>query len=99
MNAENPVQIDLFGVSVTRTKDTRLAAHSGGDARGVGALPICGACHVPLVRSRDLTPARCQLTPAILPMRDRFQPGRLSTAAPDSLVSAPRMHPARSRRT
>ena len=30
MNAENPVQIDLFGVSVTRTKDTRLAAHSGG---------------------------------------------------------------------
>jgi hypothetical protein len=25
MNAENPVQIDLFGVSATRTKDTRLA--------------------------------------------------------------------------
>jgi len=24
MNAENPVQIDLFGVSATRTKDTRL---------------------------------------------------------------------------
>jgi hypothetical protein len=30
MNAENPVQIDLFGVSATRTKDTRLAAHIGG---------------------------------------------------------------------
>lgn len=29
MNAENPVQIDLFGVSATRTKDTRLAEHSG----------------------------------------------------------------------
>jgi len=27
MNAENPVQIDLFGVSTTRTKDTRLAEH------------------------------------------------------------------------
>ena len=27
MNAENPVQIDLFGVSATRTKDTRLAEH------------------------------------------------------------------------
>jgi hypothetical protein len=25
MNAENPVQIDLFGASATRTKDTRLA--------------------------------------------------------------------------
>jgi hypothetical protein len=30
MNAENPVQIDLFGVSATRTKDTRLAEHIGG---------------------------------------------------------------------
>jgi hypothetical protein len=30
MNAENPVQIDLFGVSTTRTKDTRLAEHIGG---------------------------------------------------------------------
>jgi hypothetical protein len=27
MNAENPVQIDLFGVSATGTKDTRLAEH------------------------------------------------------------------------
>lgn len=33
MNAENPVQIDLFGVSATRTKDTRLAEHIGGFAR------------------------------------------------------------------
>ena len=33
MNAENPVQIDLFGVSATRTKDTRLAEHIGGTAR------------------------------------------------------------------
>ena len=32
MNAENPVQIDLFGVSATRTKDARLAEHIGGDA-------------------------------------------------------------------
>jgi hypothetical protein len=30
MNAENPVQIDLFGVCATRTKDTRLAEHIGG---------------------------------------------------------------------
>ena len=30
MNAENPVQIDLFGVSATGTKDTRLAEHIGG---------------------------------------------------------------------
>jgi hypothetical protein len=30
MTAENPVQIDLFGVSATPTKDTRLAEHSGG---------------------------------------------------------------------
>jgi len=30
MNAENPVQTDLFGVSATRTKDTRLAEHNGG---------------------------------------------------------------------
>jgi hypothetical protein len=27
MNAENPVQIALFGASATRTKDTRLAEH------------------------------------------------------------------------
>jgi hypothetical protein len=33
MNAENPVQIDLFGVSATRTKDTRLAEPIGGYAR------------------------------------------------------------------
>jgi hypothetical protein len=30
MNAENPVQIDPFGVSATRTKDTRLADSNGG---------------------------------------------------------------------
>ena len=30
MNAENPIQIDLFGVSATLTKDTRLAEHIGG---------------------------------------------------------------------
>jgi hypothetical protein len=33
MNAENPVQIDLVGVSATRTKDTRLADHE--------AVPAC----------------------------------------------------------
>jgi len=33
MNAENPVQIDLFGVSATRTKDTRLAEHKAVQAR------------------------------------------------------------------
>jgi hypothetical protein len=31
MNAENPLQIDLFGISATRTKDTRLAEHIGGN--------------------------------------------------------------------
>jgi hypothetical protein len=30
MNAENPIQIDLFGVSATGTKDTMLAEHIGG---------------------------------------------------------------------
>ena len=36
MNAENPVQIDLFGVFATGTKDTRLAEHIGGScARAV----------------------------------------------------------------
>jgi hypothetical protein len=35
MNAENPVQIDQFGVSATRTKDTRLAEHTGGYARAI----------------------------------------------------------------
>ena len=30
MNAEKTVQIDLSGVSATRTKDTRLAEHIGG---------------------------------------------------------------------
>jgi hypothetical protein len=30
MNAENPVQMDPFGVSATRTKDTRLAERIGG---------------------------------------------------------------------
>ena len=58
MNAENPVQIDLFGVSATRTKDTRLTKHSGGTVRitfcwpvtfcvgsassGTQSLPLCG---------------------------------------------------------
>jgi hypothetical protein len=37
MNAENPVQIDLFGVSATRTKDTRLAEHTGGSLRCYGS--------------------------------------------------------------
>jgi hypothetical protein len=32
MNTENPVQIDLFGVSATGTKDTRLAEHIGGSS-------------------------------------------------------------------
>jgi hypothetical protein len=36
MNAENPVQIDLFGVSATRTKDTRPAEHIGGSTRAGG---------------------------------------------------------------
>jgi hypothetical protein len=30
MNAGNPVQVDLFGVCATGTKDTRLAEHIGG---------------------------------------------------------------------
>jgi hypothetical protein len=37
MNAENPVQIDLFGVSAIPAKDARLAGHSGG-SRSVPAL-------------------------------------------------------------
>ena len=42
MNAGNPVQIDLFGVSATRTKDTRLAEHIGGYVRG-SRLTFCHA--------------------------------------------------------
>ncbi len=34
MNAENLVQIDLFGVSPTGTKDTRLDEPIGGYLRG-----------------------------------------------------------------
>ena len=41
MNAENPVQIDLFGVSATRTKDTRLAEQIGGSR----ASSLTGASH------------------------------------------------------
>jgi hypothetical protein len=41
MNAENPVQTDLFGVSATRTKDTRLAAPIGGYVRA----SIMHRCH------------------------------------------------------
>jgi hypothetical protein len=37
MNAENPVQIDLFRVSATGTKDTRLAEHVGGSRSIVAA--------------------------------------------------------------
>jgi hypothetical protein len=51
MNAGNPVQIDLFGVSVTRTKDTRLAAagHEGwdfpaGTSRNGGGRRLLCAC-------------------------------------------------------
>ena len=33
MNAENPVQIDLFGVSATGTKDTRLDPRLDPDSR------------------------------------------------------------------
>jgi len=33
MNAENPVQTGLFGVSATSTKDTRLAEHIVGLVR------------------------------------------------------------------
>jgi hypothetical protein len=35
MNAENPIQIDLFGASATGTKDTRLAEHIRGYLRVV----------------------------------------------------------------
>ena len=41
MNAENPVQTGLLGVSATRTKDTRLAEHNGGyfsTARELGRI-------------------------------------------------------------
>jgi hypothetical protein len=41
MNAENPVQIDLLGVSATRTKDTRLAEHIGG-SRAQAAYVLAG---------------------------------------------------------
>jgi hypothetical protein len=40
MNAENPVQTDLFGVSATRTKDTRLDDHNGGYRVLTPALPL-----------------------------------------------------------
>ncbi len=39
MNAENPLQIDLFGVSATRTKDTRLPEHIGGYLESCLSLP------------------------------------------------------------
>ena len=39
MNAENPVQIDLSGVSATRTKDTKLAEHNGGYLKSIWDKP------------------------------------------------------------
>ena len=44
MNAENPVQIDLFGVSATGSKDTRLAEQLGG-SRARSGRPLAGADH------------------------------------------------------
>ena len=46
MNAQNPVQIGLFGVSATRTKDTRLAEQISGswDHGAPGGRPQAGAC-------------------------------------------------------
>jgi hypothetical protein len=45
MNAENPVQIDLYGVSATGTKDTGLAEHIGGSV-----LAKSGSTGGPLLR-------------------------------------------------
>jgi hypothetical protein len=42
MNAGNPVQIDLSGASATRTKDTRLAEHTGGSRVSGGARSRLG---------------------------------------------------------
>ena len=64
MNAENPVQIDLFGVSATRTKDTRLAEHIGGYLVSLPVLagPDQGACGVDMwlhgVRIVPLSPKK-----------------------------------------
>jgi hypothetical protein len=40
MNAGNPVQIDLLGVSATRTKDTRLAEHGPAKASAMSNLNV-----------------------------------------------------------
>jgi hypothetical protein len=40
MNAENPVQIDLIGVSATRTKDTRLTEQLGGSSPTRRSRPV-----------------------------------------------------------
>jgi hypothetical protein len=63
MNAENPVLIDLFGVSATRTKDTRLAEHIGGSC-----APVAGAVRTVLEKT----------TLIVIPARLRRQPGPVS---------------------
>jgi hypothetical protein len=46
MNAENPVQTDPFGVSATRTKDTRLAEHIGGSRAMSWSQNVAVVCGV-----------------------------------------------------
>jgi hypothetical protein len=68
MNAENPVQINLLGVSATRTKDTRLAEQAdlarvplrGNSQRAtLAALPWSQAERERTRQSRHGTPSRC----------------------------------------
>ena len=68
MNAENPVQIDLFDVSATGTKDTRLAEQLG----GYRTQPSDGIYDLAWPPGRRLVAAardRCYLCPAMGPRR------------------------------
>jgi hypothetical protein len=89
MNAENPVQIDLFGVFATGTNDTRLAEHIGGDARthrrDVGHS-LCSPSAAPQARRRQ----RC-------PRQDTWRGILGSSRAP--LRAGPRCTSSRQKRT
>jgi hypothetical protein len=88
MNAENPVQTGLSGVSATRTKDTRLAEHTGGYSRAplaagpwaVGLTPVPGSCS----RGGTLRPPRSS--------RGKEVPQPLCPGLADVQLSADRAH-------
>jgi hypothetical protein len=85
MNAENLVQIELFGVSSTRTKDTRLAAPNGGYARAAsGSSHAARSRATPQVPSLPTTRRRATVAPL-----SHHDHGSGATTAPDPMTRVP----------